>query len=200
MIAEGSDLYDLSGDLMAALDDDCAGEPDCRASVIGHAFGNRVVRATAARNPDRIRGVVLIAAGGRNVIPERAAEALRNCFDPRRTFAQRRDDVRYGFFAGDNAIPDYWLRGWYRHTARMQGGASPATADDIWLAGGEGPMLVVQAAEDRIAPMEDTSDMLAARYPDRVRVAVIADAGHALLPEQPDAIAAAVLGFLETIE
>ena len=200
MIGEGANLFDLAEDVMAALDDDCGNEPDCRASVIGHAFGNRVVRATAAANPNRIHGVVLIAAGGRNVIPERAAEALRNCFDPRRTFVQRREDVRYAFFAGDNAIPDFWLRGWYRHTAAMQGRASPATETDDWLAAGTGPMLVVQALGDRIAPKEDTADMLAETYPDRVSVALIEDAGHALLPEQPDAIVEAVLDFLYTIE
>ena len=185
---------------MAALDDDCGDETECRASVIGHAFGNRVVRATAAGNPGRIHGVVLIAAGGRNAIPPRANRALRNAFDPRRTFDQRREDVRYAFFAGDNAIPDYWLRGWYRHTATMQGRASPATETDDWLAAGTGPMLVVQALADRIAPKEDTADMLADAYPDRVTVALIEDAGHALLPEQPDAIAEAVLGFLDSIE
>ncbi|QLC23127.1 hypothetical protein HFP51_13600 [Parasphingopyxis sp. CP4] len=30
--------------------------------------------------------------------------------------------------------------------------------------------------------------------------ALLEDAGHALLPEQPDAIAEAVLGFLDSIE
>lgn len=35
-----------------------------------------------------------------------------------------------------------------------------------------------------------------ARFPDRVTLVEIADAGHALLPEQPDAIARAVLAWL----
>jgi pimeloyl-ACP methyl ester carboxylesterase len=196
MIEVQPTLYDLADDIMAALDDDCAGEPGCRAAAIGHAFGNRVVRAAAARNPSRIRQVVLIAAGGRNEIDERASAALRNAFDSSLTTAQREEDIRYAFFAGDNVIPDHWMVGWYQETATMQGRASPATRDNAWLAAGTGSILVVQGAEDRIAPQEDTADVIAAAYPGRVEIAVINNAGHALLPERPDAVEQAVLDFL----
>ncbi len=36
-----------------------------------------------------------------------------------------------------------------------------------------------------------------AAFPDRVKVVVIENAGHALLPEQPETIARAVLEFLK---
>jgi len=39
--------------------------------------------------------------------------------------------------------------------------------------------------------------MLLARYPDQVEVVVIENAGHALLPEQPEAVADAVIEYLD---
>jgi len=65
-----------------------------------------------------------------------------------------------------------------------------------WEAAGGVPMLVVQPTKDRIAPKEETADVLKARFPDQVEVVVVENAGHALLPEQPEAIAEAILAFL----
>lgn len=59
-------------------------------------------------------------------------------------------------------------------------------------------MLVIQGSADRVAPRADSADVLAADFPDRVTVALIDQAGHALLPEQPDAIAGAIVRFLSS--
>jgi len=72
--------------------------------------------------------------------------------------------------------------------------------DKEWLAGGTALLLVVQAAGDRIAPEQDASDELEKDLGDRDQVVVIENAGHALLPEQPEKIAEAVLGFLTGLE
>ena len=58
-------------------------------------------------------------------------------------------------------------------------------------------MLVIAAEQDRIAPPEDTVDLLAAEFPDAVTAVRIEAAGHALLPEQPEQIAAATLNWLD---
>jgi len=166
-------------------------------TVIGHAYGNRVARVFASRNDDRINAVVLIAAGGAKAIPEKANEALKAIFDPRRTIYQRRDDVHYGFFAQGNPIPDYWMTGWHRHAAVLQGKAKGTDSYSDWGAGGTKPMLVIQAAEDTIAPPQDAGIPLAQEYPDRVKLVMIPDAGHALLPEHPDIIAETILSFLK---
>jgi len=55
----------------------------------------------------------------------------------------------------------------------------------------------VQPEKDRIAPKADTADILQARFPDRVSLVIIPNAGHALLPEQPAAVRDAVLTFLD---
>ena len=198
--SERLSLFDLADDVYAVMTmENGAGEEVASAVIVGHAFGNRVARATAAKYQDSFSGVILLAAGGQAKVPKKAARSLRRSFDPRRTARQRLNDVSYGFFAKGNQVPDYWRRGWYRPTAKMQGAATGATNGGNWQSGGAAPMLIIQAAADRIAPKKISSDLLARAYPDRVEIIVIENAGHALLPEQPDAIAKATLGFLERV-
>jgi len=56
-------------------------------------------------------------------------------------------------------------------------------------------MLVIYGAEDVIA-VPANAKSLAAEFPDRVALLEITKAGHALLPEQPEQIAKAVLAYL----
>jgi pimeloyl-ACP methyl ester carboxylesterase len=57
---------------------------------------------------------------------------------------------------------------------------------------------VVQPAEDVIAPAQN-AERLRAAAPDRIEVLTVPRAGHALLPEQPAAVSAALLGWLARI-
>ncbi|MEP2987710.1 MAG: alpha/beta hydrolase [Parasphingorhabdus sp.] len=189
-------LFDMADDVAAVAEAEA--RPDEKIAVIGHAFGNRLARAFASRNDDRIGSIVLIASGGAKPIPEKANSALKNIFDPRRTVGQRRSDIDYGFFAEGNDIPDYWIVGWHTQTAILQGQATRTDVYDQWSAGGTKPMLVLQAAEDTIAPPQDAGIPLAQQYPDRVKLVVVPNAGHAFLPEQPDVIAEEVIVFLRS--
>lgn len=167
--------------------------------VLGHAFGNRVVRAFAHDHAPRVRAAILIAAGGQKPVPVEASKALRAAFDPTVPADVREANIRMAFFAGDNPIPDYWKVGWYRDTATLQGKSWQQMGDEPWQAAGGVPILVVQADSDTVAPKEDASDVLAEEFAGRVEVALIEDAGHALLPEQPDAIAQAILSYLDRL-
>lgn len=187
-------LFDIADDVKAVAAAEV--KDDEKLIVVGHAFGNRVARAFASRNDDQIDAVILIASGGSKAIPEKANAALKAIFDPRRTVNQRRNDVDYGFFAEGNMIPDHWMIGWHTQTAIMQGQAKGEESYDQWGAGGSKPMLVIQAAEDTIAPLQDAGIPLAQEYPDRIQLAMIAKAGHALLPEQTEVIAETVIRFL----
>ncbi len=187
-------LMDIADDIAAVAEEEL--KPQEQAAVIGHAFGNRAVRAFASRHDDRVSSVVLIASGGAKPIPARARRALFAIFDPRRTVSQRTADIDYGFFAEGNEIPDYWIVGWHTDTAMMQARATGADNYEDWGDGGNNPMLVLQAAEDTIAPPQDAGIPLAKAYPDRVKLVMIARAGHALLPEQPGVIAEEIIAFL----
>ena len=189
------DLFDIADDIKAVAEEEL--KPQEKVAVIGHAFGNRAARAFATRFDDRISAVVLVASGGAKPIPPKANKALRAIFDPRRTINQRREDVDYGFFAEGNTIPDHWMSGWYRHTATLQGKAKGSDHYEEWGAGGTRPMLVLQAAEDTIAPPQDAGIPLAQQYPDRVKLVMVAKAGHALLPEQPDVVAEEIIEFMK---
>eukprot|EP00913_Durusdinium_trenchii_P005286 g4932.t1 len=165
-------------------------------TVLGHAFGNRIARTYAADYPDRVAATILAAAGGKVAIHPKAAEALRHSFFTFMPDWWRRPKVRYAFFSGDNPIPDYWMGGWCTGTAQLQGYTTRSTPSEDFWGGGSAPMLVVQAMDDTIAPPEHTAFLLKEEFGDRVTVAKIENAGHALFPEQPEKIAAAMLAFL----
>ena len=189
--ADAPTLFDLADD--AAIYLETREEP---VVVLGHAFGNRLARAVATRHPDKVRGVVLLAAGGLKPIPDKAARALAQSFDPSLTPKEHRDAVRYGFFADGSEVPDYWLRGWHGETGRLQGAATRAIDSKLWWTAGGKPLLVITGLQDTIAPPADTIDLLEAELGSQVTAVRIDGAGHALLPEVPDDIAAAITGWL----
>ena len=195
--SEDMSLSDMADDIAVVAGAEL--KPGERFTILGHAFGNRVARAYATRYDDQVDGVILIAAGGKNAVPEKSNVALRAIFDPRRTVGQRKADIDFAFFANGNQIPAHWFVGWHRHTAVLQGKATALMKGDAWLVGGTKPMLVLQGKEDVIAPLKDAGEPLAKKYPDRVKLVVIEAAGHALLPEQPEVISKAVLAFLSKL-
>jgi pimeloyl-ACP methyl ester carboxylesterase len=166
------------------------------AIVLGHAGGNRVVRALATRRPDLVKGVILLAAGGRH-----RDEAKFDLFASQTMFAEPSRETFLavmrdsGFFA-PCSDPAVWVEGWWRGTVRPQADGHRAVDPRQWWAGGDKPMLVVQGLEDGIAPPENGRD-LKAQFPDRVTLVEIEDAGHALLPERPAAIAGTVIAWLD---
>jgi pimeloyl-ACP methyl ester carboxylesterase len=193
---ERSTLHDLARDIDSVLQAS-APHRGGQVHVIGHAFGNRVARTFAADHPDRVRSLALIAAGGRAPIPpeiEQARVVSSLSFLPD---AVQEPALRRAFFAPASEIPRDWRRGWWFWGGMAQIVAAQATdGGEFWSGGGIAPMLVVQAEDDTIAPPQDAGLPLKFAYPDRVTLVGVPHAGHALLPEQPDAIAEAVLAFL----
>ncbi|MEE8363841.1 MAG: alpha/beta hydrolase [Dehalococcoidia bacterium] len=188
--ADGLTLHDLASDIAAvvgALGDDPA-------HLIGHAYGNRVVRCAAADHPELVRSVTLLAAGGLVPPEPEAARALARCFELDRPLAERLADVRSAFFAGESD-PAVWTDGWWPETARLERAATQATPLEDWWTAGSAPVLVVQGLEDRVAPPANGRD-IKERLGDRAELVEVSPAGHALLPEQPEAIAEAVVRFL----
>ncbi|MEY4248884.1 MAG: hypothetical protein RJA87_517 [Pseudomonadota bacterium] len=163
--------------------------------LIGHAFGNRVARATAAAYPDRVSGLILLASGGQVPIAPNINKALLDVFDVNLTPQDHMTAVKTAFFAPGND-PDIWREGWYPAVAMEQRKVLANTPADRWTGAGSAKMLIIQAADDAIAPPAN-AEALRSAHPDRVTVATIRQAGHAMLPEQPDEIARIVIERLK---
>ncbi len=189
-------LFDLADDVAAIIDDAGIDMP----VVLGHAFGNRVARAYASKYQNQLKGTVLVAAGGKVEIAPEIRDALIRTFWTWMPDSWRAPKVRLALFADDSEMPDYWLRGWNMATSQMQIRAAMNTPSSDWWHAGTAPLLVVQGMQDTIAPPEHTVDLLAEEFGARVTVARIENAGHAILPEHPDLVTAAVLDFVETVK
>lgn len=187
---EGLTLHDLAADVA------CVIEAVARPPVVlvGHAFGNRLARTTAADHRALVSRLVLLACGGLIEMPEEARQALIGCFDETLSQEAHLDCVRRGFFAEGND-PAVWRDGWSKPVMLMQSSAVRRTpVEDWWEAGGQ-PLLVVQATEDAIALAANARD-LKARLGERVTLVELPDAGHAMLPEQPARIIEAMTVYL----
>lgn len=183
-------LHELANDVA------CVIRAVCRppVTVLGHALGNRIARTLASDHPDLVRDVILVACGGLVPMPPDVHHALGACFRLDLPEEERLVYVARAFFAEPSRAA-VWREGWFPEVAAFQGVATNATPTDDWWLGGGKEMLVLQPACDAVAPPENAR-RLAEALGAQVRVVEIPDAGHAALPEQPDAIARAVVRFL----
>ncbi|HJL89633.1 MAG TPA: alpha/beta hydrolase [Acidimicrobiales bacterium] len=65
----------------------------------------------------------------------------------------------------------------------------------MWWKAGSADVLVLQPADDVVA-LPANADDIVERLGERATLVAAADAGHALLPEQPEAVADALLSWL----
>lgn len=188
----GVSLHDLAADVLAVIEAERAGP----AVIAGHAFGNWIARVAAGDRPDLVRAVMILAAGPRKVAPL-AIQGLEHCLDLSLPGAERLHWLQTTFFAKDNDA-SVWLDGWYPDAARLQRAAKALTPIEGWWAAGGVPLLDVWAAEDAFAP-EGSGWRLADDLGDQVISVRIANAGHALIPEQPEQVAQAMVDFLKQL-
>jgi pimeloyl-ACP methyl ester carboxylesterase len=188
-------LHAFASDLAAAVQaEGVAG----RIAVIGHAYGNRIARTFATDYPERVAGVVLLAAGGDMPPPAEIQAAMPRVLLQLWPQTTRAAAIRLAFFAEGNPLPSYWLSGWYPLAGIAQGRATASTPFEEWGAGGDARMLILEPREDVLA--SGAGERLRGRFPDRVALEFIDGAGHALLPEQPDVLGRAVLAFLASLQ
>lgn len=163
-----------------------------RAHFVGHAFGNRVARSFATLHPAYVTDVTLLAAGGQRALtPEQRNTLLA-------IFLTADDQIRLGFiekaFFAPGGDASVWLYGWNTPAALAQGFAAENPVLDFLDAGGK-PILLIQPAEDFIAPPEDAGRLLAEQLGDQVTYVELPNTGHALLPERPNTVAARMIAF-----
>jgi pimeloyl-ACP methyl ester carboxylesterase len=188
---KGLTLHDLARDVAAVIAH--AGAP---AVVVGHAFGNWVARMTAVDHPQLVRGVAILAAAAKKY-PAALAEAVTRCADLSLPDAERLKYLQLAFFApGHDASA--WLEGFHPEVNASQRAAGLATPQEAWWGAGSAPLLDLQAEHDAFRPRETVND-LRKELGGRVTVVTITDAGHALVPEQPGAVVAALLDWMQSL-
>lgn len=183
-------MEDLANDLKAVFD--ALGIAEVH--IVGHAFGNRLSRSFAAFHPDYIADVALLAAGGDFELSAEQSGSLVVSTNPDGDPTERREAIDRAFFAEGND-PDIWLDGWSFELAVAQAGAVQTIDPAFFKRAGGKDILVVQPSEDVIAPPELAGRVLAEELGDQVTLVEVEHAGHALLPEQPEAVTAALLEF-----
>jgi len=184
-------LHDYAADVAAIVAKSGAGP----VVVLGHAYGNTVARTLAADRPDLVRGVVLVTASGRAPLSDEVKRTIARSSDLSIPDAERVKYLATGYFAPGNDA-SVWLGGWHPVTQAAQFKAFNATkVDDYIAAGGQVPVLDIQGTDDVIIPRQYSKDLQNELGP-RVTLVVIPNAGHAMLPEQPAAVEAAILSWM----
>ena len=191
----GITLHDFAKD-MAAVIEKHGGGP---AVMAGHAFGNFVARTTAADFPSRVKAVILLGATHVWPVPPDIRASINKSHDMKLPEEERLRALKHAFFAPGND-PRVWLTGWREDVMHAEREATEATPKEEWWHAGSAPILDVQPESDVMTPPESRN-----RYRDefganRVTTALVPGAGHALLPEQPEAVAKAVLDYLKGLK
>lgn len=190
-------LHDFANDLAAVIRHEGGS-----AVIAGHAFGNWVARMTAVDHPRLVRGVVIVAAAAKAYPAgfagaKELSAAVRKAGDPSLPDAERLTYLQKAFFApGHDASA--WLKGWHPEVDESQFAAGRATKQSEWWSGGSAPLLDLQAALDPFKPRAMANEMRE-EFGDRVSVAVIPDASHALVPEQPAAVVEAIVAWMRKL-
>jgi len=190
----GIDLHDYAADVAAVIEQEGLGP----AFVVGHAFGNRVARMLATDRPELVTAVALVAANiGKAPSPPQVREAIRNSADASLPDAERLKALQFAFFAPGNDARA-WLTGWYPEVLAAERIAGDRTSREEDFAAGRAPILYLQPAHDPLAHVED-AQAYRRQFGNRVTVAVIDQASHAVIAEQPAAVSAALIDYARKI-
>ncbi len=186
---EGIRMQDLARDVAHVIAREKAGP----AVIAGHAYGNWVARMTATDHPALVRGIVLMAAAART-FPDELRAVVQQSADASLPDEQRLAALRKGFFlpAHDASV---WLRGWAPAANKAQGVAASATKQAEYWKAGTVPMLDLVPDRDPFKPKEKWNESRE-EFGERVSVVVIANASHALIPEQPGAVVDAIVAWI----
>lgn len=178
-----------------------------RFAMLGFSLGGIVALAVAAAAPERVAGLALIGSNARDVReedrPGRRAEALQGASDlerhvgqtlwPRYVAAGARDNegirrtvVAMALRAGGGALTPQVDMALSRPDRRPQLGALTM------------PALVLAGADDALCPPEMQREMALALP--SATLALVADAGHFLLLERPEAAAEHIAAWLDRVD
>ena len=193
---EGLTLRDNARDVAAAIEKVGAAP----AIVAGWAYGNRVARMIASERPELVRGVVLIAAGGKYPPKPEVLATLRKVQDKSLTLDQRAEAARIVLYGPKSTISAAEMRlDEVSATTIKAQSLAPTVPVEAWWDGGKAPMLVLQGLHDVIAPPENGRS-LQRDHPERVTLVEFEDLGHAMARERPDLVVGAIVSWAKKLK
>ena len=170
-----------------------------KAVLVGHSMGSLVVLEAAARRPERVEKIALIAVAYPMKVTEQFLDAAR-----RNDFAAFDMSTIWGHAAqvplGANPNPGMWMYG--DTLARLRRLAPGVLHDDLkasndYVFSGtvKCPVLFILGGRD-VMPPPRSAMQLKELLPDS-RSVLIDISGHSLMAEAPDATLDALIGFLQ---
>ena len=188
-------LRDLAGDIISIAD-----ELEIKKfHMVGWAFGNRTSRMLATLYPTRLKSLILIAAGGMVPALTQPGELAlllddQNLSEKKKIYLARR--TMFSPATDEKIIREYVSELTYWPEARVgQRRANQNTPVEDWVAGGNGPILMIMGVDDLTAPIENGYLMKAA-HNDRLTLVPLEKTGHAVGLEKPELVAKSMIQFL----
>ena len=169
--------------------------------MVGNDFGNRVARMFAASYPELTRSVVLLSAGGKIQPKPPAERALMIIFNPKSTDAEVLAAMPY-FVSNPADAARLWAV--FKPSrdlgaASIEHTAAEATPLEVWWAPpGKTKYLILQGAEDQIAPPENGVE-LKKELGVRATLVNVPRAAHLLPLEQPETTASHMITFFREL-
>jgi pimeloyl-ACP methyl ester carboxylesterase len=197
-------------DFIAALMDELGLQ---KVVIAGHSAGGSIVTHFAVRHPDRLEGLVLVAAGTLAPTPPALVGSVLE-FAPIKRWAQiggqayftrgRLRDTINSFYAPAHRMTDADAEAYYRAfltpgwdvallgVARDLAGSRLAESE---IAGITAPTLLIWGSADTVTPLAN-AEQLKALIPGAT-LNVIPDSGHQPMEESPQAFNALLIGWLD---
>jgi pimeloyl-ACP methyl ester carboxylesterase len=170
--------------------------------VAGNDFGNRVASMFAASHPELTRSVILLAAGGKIQPKPDAEHALQVIFNPKSTEADILAVMNY-LVANPADAARVWAifkRSLDPGAAAIERAAAEATPLKAWWAPpGQTKYLILQGANDQIAPPENGVE-LQKELGARATLVNVPGAAHLLPLEQPETAATHMINFIRQLD
>jgi pimeloyl-ACP methyl ester carboxylesterase len=182
-------LHDLAKDVAFVVQHENAGP----AILAGHAFGHFVAKMTAVDSPQLVRALILIGAAQKHPDPA-VQKSVAVASDPTQPEAERLKNLKLVFFASGND-PTGWLTGFHTEVRAAEIVARDSTPQAEYWAAGTAPLLDIQGANDPYRPQSSADELVREFGARRVSVVVIPKAAHAIIVEQPDAVADAIVKY-----
>ena len=132
-------------------------------------------------------------AAAARVFPPGLSAALDAAADAGRSDEERLAHLRHAFFAPGND-PQPWLRGWHPGLREVYRRAGAIPDKSVWWPVSHAPILDLQAEDDLWRP-PSTRDELRKVLGYLVTVRTVPQASHALVTEQPGAVAEAIVAW-----